>query len=118
TTSTCLSIEHLTTSAWMRFVVAKGATTCPPRMLPGDRLLNDVTGRPRKPWTAGQRSRLMSCVRTKDTDIEQAVRSALFARGYRFRKHVEALPGRPDIVFARQMVAVFIDGDFWHGYDV
>jgi DNA mismatch endonuclease (patch repair protein) len=59
----------------------------------------------------------MTRVRTKDTDIEQAVRSALHRRGFRFRKHVRDLPGRPDIVFPRARVAVFVDGDFWHGYD-
>jgi DNA mismatch endonuclease (patch repair protein) len=36
--------------------------------------------------------------------------------GYRFRKHVSHLPGRPDLVFPRARVIVFIDGDFWHGY--
>jgi DNA mismatch endonuclease (patch repair protein) len=44
------------------------------------------------------------------------VRSELFKRGWRFKKHVSSLPGTPDIVFARQAVAVFVDGDFWHGY--
>jgi len=34
----------------------------------------------------------------------------------RFRKHVKELPGKPDVVFMRAKVAVFIDGDFWHGY--
>jgi DNA mismatch endonuclease (patch repair protein) len=44
------------------------------------------------------------------------VRSELHKRSLRFRKHVKELPGRPDIVFRRARVAVFIDGDFWHGY--
>jgi DNA mismatch endonuclease Vsr len=34
----------------------------------------------------------------------------------RFKKHVATLPGKPDIVFAAARLAVFIDGDFWHGY--
>jgi DNA mismatch endonuclease (patch repair protein) len=59
----------------------------------------------------------MTSVRAKDTDIEQAVRSELHRRGFRFRKHVRDLPGRPDIVFPRARVAVFIDGDFWHGHE-
>lgn len=58
----------------------------------------------------------MSRIRTSDTDIEKVVSSGLHARGLRFRKHVRILPGSPDIVFAAAMVAVFIDGDFWHGY--
>jgi DNA mismatch endonuclease (patch repair protein) len=35
--------------------------------------------------------------------------------GLRFRKNVKDLPGKPDIVFPRERVAVFCDGDFWHG---
>ena len=58
----------------------------------------------------------MARVRSKDTGIELAVRSALHAMGLRFRKHARWLPGTPDIVFPRQKVAVFIDGDFWHGW--
>jgi DNA mismatch endonuclease, patch repair protein len=58
----------------------------------------------------------MSRVRNRDTDLELLVRSELFKRGWRFRKHVSSLPGTPDIVFVRQEIAVFIDGDFWHGY--
>jgi len=52
----------------------------------------------------------------KDTSIETTVRSALHKRGLRFRKHVKELPGKPDIVFTKAKIAVFIDGDFWHGY--
>jgi DNA mismatch endonuclease (patch repair protein) len=58
----------------------------------------------------------MSRVRNRDTDIEKSVRSELHKRGYRFRKHVRRLPGSPDIAFTKAKVAVFIDGDFWHGY--
>jgi DNA mismatch endonuclease, patch repair protein len=46
---------------------------------------------------------------------EVLLRSVLWRRGYRFRKHVRDLPGNPDLVFAAQRVAVFCDGDFWHG---
>ncbi|MXW23873.1 MAG: very short patch repair endonuclease [Chloroflexi bacterium] len=66
--------------------------------------------------TPEQRRRAMTNVRSKDTGIEVAVRSALHARGLRFRKHVRHLPGTPDIVFSRARVAVFVDGDFWHGW--
>ncbi len=59
----------------------------------------------------------MSRVRNKDTDIERAVRSAVHRRGLRFRKHIRALPGSPDIVFMAARTVVFIDGDFWHGYE-
>ncbi len=66
--------------------------------------------------TLEQRRRAMSSVKQKDTDIEVAIRSALHKRGYRFRKHVITLPGKPDIVFPSQKLVVFVDGNFWHGY--
>jgi DNA mismatch endonuclease (patch repair protein) len=56
--------------------------------------------------------------RARDTRPEVAVRSAVHALGLRFRKHVAPLRGlrcRADLVFARQRVAVFVDGCFWHG---
>ena len=66
--------------------------------------------------TPEQRSYCMSRVKGKDTGIETSVRSELHRRGLRFRKHVKDLPGKPDVVFTKTKVAVFIDGDFWHGY--
>jgi DNA mismatch endonuclease, patch repair protein len=63
-----------------------------------------------------QRSFCMSRVKGRDTGLERAVRSALQKRGLRFRKNVGGMPGRPDIVFVGRKVAVFLDGDFWHGY--
>ena len=66
--------------------------------------------------TPEQRKVCMSRVRAKDTSLERIVRSELHRRGFRFRKHVRTLAGRPDIVFRKAKVAVFIDGDFWHGY--
>ena len=66
--------------------------------------------------TRAQRSYCMSRVRTKDTGPERTVASALRRLGLRFRKHDRALPGCPDIVFPERRVAVFIDGDFWHGF--
>jgi DNA mismatch endonuclease (patch repair protein) len=58
----------------------------------------------------------MSRVKGRDTGLERVVRSALHRTGLRFRKHVRDLPGRPDIVFPGVKLAVFLDGDFWHGY--
>lgn len=58
----------------------------------------------------------MSRVKNRDTDLECRIRGLLHRRGLRFRKHVRTLPGSPDIVFTSAMVAVFIDGDFWHGF--
>ena len=66
--------------------------------------------------TPEQRSFCMSRVKGKDTGLEMRVRSALHRRGLRFRKHAKDLPGKPDVVFRKARVAVFVDGDFWHGY--
>lgn len=66
--------------------------------------------------TREQRSYCMSRVRNRDTAPEQTVRRTLHKLGYRFRKHERSVPGRPDIVFHAPKIAVFIDGDFWHGY--
>jgi DNA mismatch endonuclease, patch repair protein len=57
--------------------------------------------------------------RKRDTRPETALRARLHAKGLRFRKnHRIDLPGlrvRPDVVFTRKRVAVFVDGCFWHG---
>jgi len=66
--------------------------------------------------TPEQRSYCMSRIKGKDTGLETRVRSELHRRGFRFRKHLKELPGKPDVVFTKAKVAVFIDGDFWHGY--
>jgi DNA mismatch endonuclease, patch repair protein len=66
--------------------------------------------------TPQQRSYCMSRIKGKDTGLEKRVRSELHKKGFRFRKHHKDLPGKPDVVFTKAKVAVFIDGDFWHGY--
>ncbi len=60
-------------------------------------------------------SRIMSKIRSKDTKAEIKLRSALWNKGYRFRKNYKGLPGSPDIVFTKKKIAIFVDGDFWHG---
>lgn len=65
--------------------------------------------------TPEQRSRTMSRIRSRNTASEVALRQALHRRGLRFRIHVRSLPGTPDIVFPAARLAVFVDGDFWHG---
>lgn len=52
---------------------------------------------------------------SSDTLHELALRRELARLGLRFRKNVNALPGKPDIVFSKARVLVFCDGDFWHG---
>jgi DNA mismatch endonuclease (patch repair protein) len=61
-------------------------------------------------------SRIMSAVRSRDTKPEMMLRSELHRRGLRFRKNSAALAGKPDIVFPTPRVAVFVDGDFFHGH--
>ncbi len=58
----------------------------------------------------------MKRVRRKDTSLEIVVAGALAARGLRFSKHADDLPGSPDVLFRKERVAVFVDGDFWHGW--
>lgn len=60
-------------------------------------------------------SKTMSKIRRRDTKLELKVRRELHRRGLRFRVDYAAVPGRPDIAFTRVMVAVFLDGCFWHG---
>lgn len=59
----------------------------------------------------------MSAVKSKDTRVEVALRKELFRRGMRFRKNMKSLRGKPDIVFTKVKLAVFCDGDFWHGHN-
>ena len=66
--------------------------------------------------TPKQRSLAMSRVKQKDTDLEKIVRAELRKLGYRFKTNVKSLPGKPDVVFPTAKLAVFVDGDFWHGY--
>ncbi len=63
-----------------------------------------------------KRSALMARIRNRNTKPEQMVERALAERGLQFEKHAADLPGRPDIIFRRRKLAVFIDGDFWHGW--
>lgn len=65
--------------------------------------------------TKEQRSYTMSRIKGKNTKPEQMVFQGLKLLGVRFRKHYKLL-GNPDVVFPKAKVAVFIDGDFWHGW--
>lgn len=68
--------------------------------------------RPKDPATT---SRTMARVRSKDSRAELELRRALHARGVRFRLHAGDILGRPDLVIRKYRLAVFVDGDFWHG---
>lgn len=53
--------------------------------------------------------------RSTDTVHEKTLRKALWSLGLRYRKNFAKLPGKPDIIFAKARIAIFCDGDFWHG---
>lgn len=66
-----------------------------------------------------KRSEVMSKIRGKNTKIEiffcKALSKEVYPLGYRYRRHYKKIPGSPDVVFVSQRIAVFVDGDFWHG---
>jgi DNA mismatch endonuclease (patch repair protein) len=59
----------------------------------------------------------MTQIHSQDTKPEILVRKYLFSRGLRYRKNDKRYPGRPDIVFPKHKVIVFINSCFWHGHD-
>ena len=67
--------------------------------------------------TPQQRHKNMKNIRAKDTKIEVLLRKALWHKGYRYRKNFKELPGTPDIVFTKYKIAIFCDGEFFHGKD-
>jgi len=67
--------------------------------------------------TPEQRHKNMKNIKGKDTKIEVKLRKALWDKGYRYRKNYKKLPGRPDIVLTKYKIAIFCDGEFFHGKD-
>ena len=59
----------------------------------------------------------MQNIHQKDTSIELCLRKALWKKGYRYRKNVKTLPGKPDIVITKYKIAIFCDSEFFHGKD-
>ncbi len=57
----------------------------------------------------------MAAVKGRDTSPELALRRALHRRGLRFRVNPGGVVGKPDIVNRSKRLAIFVDGDFWHG---
>ena len=56
----------------------------------------------------------MSRIRGKDTEIEIKVRKYLFSQGFRFRKNVADMPGKPDIILPKYKTVIFMHGCYWH----
>jgi DNA mismatch endonuclease, patch repair protein len=63
------------------------------------------------------RSRMMSGIRSRNTRPEMKVRSALHRAGFRFRLHAQSLPGKPDLVFPKHRVVLFVHGCYWHRHE-
>ncbi len=67
--------------------------------------------------TKEQRRKNMQAVKCKNTKIETTLAKALWSKGLRYRRNYTKIDGKPDIVFVKKRVAVFCDGDYWHGKD-
>lgn len=67
--------------------------------------------------TKEQISYNMRQVKNKDSKIELLLRKELWQRGLRYRKNVKTVFGKPDIAFIGKKIAVFVDSEFWHGYN-
>lgn len=63
------------------------------------------------------RSYNMSQIKGKDTKPEEMVRKYLFSQGFRYRKNVNNLPGKPDIVLSKYKTCIFVNGCFWHKHE-
>ena len=59
----------------------------------------------------------MKQIKSKNSQLELTLRTALWHRGRRYRKNPSDIYGKPDIVFKKQKIAIFCDGEFWHGFD-
>lgn len=57
----------------------------------------------------------MKAVKSRDTNIEITLRKALWHKGVRYRKNYKICSCKPDIVISKHKIAIFCDGDFWHG---
>jgi DNA mismatch endonuclease (patch repair protein) len=68
-------------------------------------------------YTTKKRSKMMSKIRGKNTKPELLFRKALWKKGVRYRIDSKKLPGKPDVSIQKYKLAIFIDGEFWHGYN-
>lgn len=65
--------------------------------------------------TLQQRRKTMRAIKSCDTEIERIFRCALWHAGFRYRKNAKSVYGKPDICNKKFKIAIFCDGDFWHG---
>jgi len=68
-----------------------------------------------RPRAATVTSKMMAAVKNRDSKAEMLLRRQLHSCGLRYRLHSSRLIGKPDIVFSKARLAIFVDGDFWHG---
>jgi len=68
-------------------------------------------------YTTKKRSKIMSKIRGINTKPELLFRKALWKKGIRYRVDNKKLPGKPDVSIQKYKLAIFIDGEFWHGYN-
>ena len=100
-----------------RMLIAYGLGNCPNKTekMPARKIVLTVPRYENYRPRSAEASRVGTGNRRQDTTPEILLRKALWAAGIRYRLHPAALPGRPDLAIVRHRVAVFCDGDFWHG---
>ncbi len=59
----------------------------------------------------------MQAIKATGSKIEIRLAKALHARGHRYRKNNKSVYGKPDLTFKKLKIAIFVDGEFWHGKD-
>ncbi|GHP13921.1 very short patch repair endonuclease [Lentilactobacillus fungorum] len=67
--------------------------------------------------TTSYRSKMMSKIKSKGGKGETLLGKRLWHEGVRYRRNYKKLPGKPDIVITKYKIVIFVDGEFWHGYD-
>lgn len=67
--------------------------------------------------TTPQTARRMSRVKLKGGNAERLLGRTLWRSGIRYRRNLRGLPGSPDLALTKHQIAVFVDGEFWHGKD-
>jgi len=66
-------------------------------------------------FSTKKRSQIMQKIKSKNTKLENKIISDLWKKGYRFRRNVTSLYGKPDIAIKKYKIVIFIDSCFWHG---
>lgn len=67
--------------------------------------------------TTPEISKRMKALSHKKSKVESILAKALWHKGYRYRLNYNKLPGTPDIALTKYRIAIFVDGEFWHGKD-